>query len=402
MSVRKLINRVDFFSLELSNICNLNCDFCANRLMIREKGAMDLELAKRLIKEVKDTKFCYQIVTNLMGEPLLYKHLFELLKYATKLNQDIFLITNGEGLDEEMTIKLFENSPSRICISYHSNDESSYGHKHSVLTYEQYRKRIFEFIELKFKLDVKISIDVHMISTFNLPHDKFKILDNYEAIGLFKNDWIAFAQFVKKKYRISWKVPDSIYPGANMLLPDFCISIYFFYHLWSNTILPSGTTIIPSVKCPCPSPFNQFNVLWNGDLTLCCFDYDGDLVYDNIKDKSIIDAFNSDKISSIRERFIDSKGLSKKCSYCYGKIVNLDGSEYNPAKRFYKLTTLDKLKKCYFRTYRFLWKVATSRFNYKKLIPYLEMRSWYLRRQYAKYYKRLGNCNNVVEKKEEQ
>jgi MoaA/NifB/PqqE/SkfB family radical SAM enzyme len=351
--------------------------------MAREKGMMDLELAKRLIKEVKNTKFCNEIVTNVMGEPLLYKGLFTLLEYANMLGQKICILTNGETLDEGMSFKLFQFPPAAINISYHVHNDASFSYRQSSLTYEQYKNRILNLIDLKFQLKAKTHIHVNVLSTINKPHDKFKILGNLKDIDLFKNEWITFAKFIRKKHKIFWQIPDTVYPGANELLPGFAVSFYLAYHSWSGSILPSGTKVIPCLNFFCPTPFNQFNVLWNGDLTLCCIDYNGDLVYDNIKNKSIMEAFNSDNIKRIRRNFIEAKNIHKKCLCCYGKIVNSGGSECMNPKILYKLSLLDNLKRDYFILYRLLWQKAFLGFFYRRLILRSKMGEWFQKKYWA-------------------
>lgn len=378
----RLIKKVDFFSLELTNICNLDCDFCANRLMTRKKGMMDLGLAKRIIREVKQTGFCNEITTNVMGEPLLYKDIFELLKYARQLKQDVVLITNGEKLDSQAALNLFKYPPAQFLISYHCGSEKSYSHKNSPSTYEEYRNRIFDFVELKYKLKSNVPIYLYVISTYNMPHDKFRILEDKQEMRSLENEWIDFAKRIKRQYNVSCHTPDAIYPGSNMLLPGFYITLSLFYHLWMKSILPSGTRVIPSQESSCNWPFIQCNVLWNGDLTLCCTDYNGDLAYDNIRDKSIIEAFNSDKAIEIRKNFANAGNIPERCSHCYGKLVDADGLDYNRTKRIYKLTPWENFKRRYFRLYRFFWKITNLGSDYKKLMLYINIHHWWLRKQY--------------------
>lgn len=382
MPEEKVIKKVSFFSLELTNICNLDCDFCANRIMTRKKGTMDLGLAKRIIKEVKQTGFCHEITTNVMGEPLLYKDIFVLLRYARELKQNIVLITNGEKLDKETALRLFEYPPAEFSISYHSGCEKSYRHKNSPSSYEQYRNKIFDFVELKYKLKSEIPIYLQVISTYNMPHDKFSILGDEQELRLFYKEWNDFAKRIKKKYKISCHTPDAIYPGANMLLPGFYINLYFFYHLWLKDLLPSGAKVIPSQNSTCQWPFVQCNVLYNGDLTLCCTDYNGDVVYDNIRDKSIIEAFNSDKAIEIRKNLAAARNIPEKCAYCSGKLVDAQGLGYNQTKRIYKLSSWGNFKRRYFRAYRFIWKITNLGFDYRKIMLYSRTRHLLLRRQY--------------------
>ncbi len=385
MFSRKLIKRVGYFSIELTNICNLDCDFCANRLMTREKGIMDRDLAMRIITELNRTKFCDEITTNVMGEPLLYKNIFVVLKYARELKQNIVLITNGERLDKEVAVRLFEDPPAQFSISYHSGSEKSYIHKNSPSSYEQYKSRIFDFVELKYKLKSMTPIYLNVISTYNMPHERFHILEDEEEMRLFQKDFIDFAKRIKSEYRVSCHTPDAIYPGANMLLPGFYINLYFFYHLWAKELLPLGTKVIPSQNSPCQWPFIQCNVLWNGDLTLCCADFNGELVYDNIRDKSIIEAFNSDKAIETRKNFARAQNIPARCASCSGTLVDSHGLAYNQIKRVYKLSSWNNLKRRYFRCYRFLWKTTNLGFDYKKVMLYFRARNWWLRKWY-KYF----------------
>ncbi len=383
MPVKKTINKVAFFSLELTNICNLDCDFCANRFMTRQKGMMDTDLAKHIIKEVRQTGFCHEITTNVMGEPLLHKDIFVLLKYARGLKQNIVLITNGENLEKEVALRLFEYPPAEISISYHSGCEKSYRHKNSPSSYEEYRNRIFDFVELKYKLKSKTPIYLQVISTYNMPHDKFSILGDEQELRLFYKEWSGFAERIKRKYKIFCHTPDAIYHQANMMLPGFYINLYFYYHLWTNTILPAGAKVIPSQKSTCQWPFVQCNVLWNGDLTLCCIDYNGDLVYGNIRDKNIIEAFNSDKAIDMRKSLAAASNIPQTCAYCSGKLVDSQGlGYYNQVKRVYKLSSWQDFKRRYFRIYRFLWKITNLGFDYRKIMLYSRIRNWLLRRQY--------------------
>ena len=339
-----MIKKVKSFALELTNACNLNCSFCANGLMSREKGMMDTVLAKRLIGEVKDTGFCDIIAANVMGEPLLHKGVFELLEYAAGLGQKVAILTNGEMLDEDMSRRLLEAHPAVVGISYHANSEESFSCRHPSISYAEYKKRICRFIELKFHLGVKTSVYINTISTIDLPHDKFRILDNLEELDSFEAEWTSFAGLLKKKYRIRWNVPGVIYNAA-LLLPGFSVSILKSPHLWSNTILPQGVKAVPCLECQCLCPFEQCNVLWNGDLTLCCIDYNGDLAYDNIAGKGIIEAFNSGRVNAIRKSFINRRGVPVKCTYCTGKLVGPDGSGYSFSKRSPGLSIRDQLKR---------------------------------------------------------
>jgi len=339
--------------------------------MSRKKGFMDLKLAKRLLKEAKETRFCYEIVTNVMGEPLLYKHLFKLLKFAKNIDQKISVVTNGENLNIDISSKLLECSPWMVGVSYHCHDAESFKFKNSKSNnYENYKKNILELIELKYKLKSKTLVGLNIMSTTKMPNEKFKILDNYQDYKTFENEWISLAKKVKKKFNIKWHIPDFLYSGTNMLLPGFWINLKQGYHTWGGNILPSGTKVVPCMKNICLNPFSQFNILWNGDLTLCCIDYNGDLVYDNIRGKSIIEAFNSDRINDIRKNFINKENLHKKCLNCFGDIVNVDGSGFNSDKIFPKFSVSQNCQMFYFQLRRLMWQYPEFNILVRKILAH--------------------------------
>ncbi len=62
--------------IELTNICDFNCIFCAKSIMKRSQGYMDKELAMRLISEVHENNVCEKITFHVMGEPTLHPDFF--------------------------------------------------------------------------------------------------------------------------------------------------------------------------------------------------------------------------------------------------------------------------------------------------------------------------------------
>lgn len=341
MGRARLIKKVKGFNLELTNACNLKCNFCAQQMMKRPQGMMELSLACRLIKEVKDTGFCDKVTTNVMGEPLLYKDIFELLKYAAGLKQKITLLTNGERLDDGVSARLLDYPPAEIGISYHAHNEDSLRQRGAAVSYKEYKNKIEHLIELKFKRRERVVVSVNVISTITRPHDKFSILESLEEISFFGKQWIAFAESLKQKFAIRWPVPRRIYPGGNLLLPGFFVTLYPIYHLWTGAILPEGARVTPSGQGVCLCPFEQFNVLWNGDVTICCLDYNGELVYDSVRGKSIKEAFNSGKIAGIRKNFLIPGRLSSKCRFCLGSVVDKAGAAF--WKKSYPLSSLERI-----------------------------------------------------------
>ena len=114
-------------SLELWNECNAGCLFCrdAKGLIYNinpeqpskgsiSKGKMPPEMAKNIIDQVKDDVLIAVLYTN--GEPLLYKELGELVRFASDRNVMTMISTNGLLFNETNARALLEGDIDFIKI----------------------------------------------------------------------------------------------------------------------------------------------------------------------------------------------------------------------------------------------------------------------------------------------
>jgi radical SAM protein with 4Fe4S-binding SPASM domain len=71
----------------------------------------------------------------------------------------------------------------------------------------------------------------------------------------------------------------------------------------------------------CPHPFTDFGVLWNGDVTLCCMDHDGQLNVGNIRDSSIESIIQNEAAKKLRASMLGHHPLPSVCQTCQAKPV---------------------------------------------------------------------------------
>ena len=117
-------------TLELSNICNLSCKYCINRLIpsvsCRTPGIMTDNAFVRscdLIQKLCDKGTQREIFLNGNGESLLDSKIIERIGIIREImgkDRQIGLSTNGLLIDENMTRKLSASGLSRLDISCHS------------------------------------------------------------------------------------------------------------------------------------------------------------------------------------------------------------------------------------------------------------------------------------------
>jgi MoaA/NifB/PqqE/SkfB family radical SAM enzyme len=114
--------------IELTNRCNRKCEECPyhgkgkDSIFYQESLDLDFELYCKIIDEVAE-KGTKAIKFGFGGEPLLYNHIIEAIKYAKdKGILDVQINTNGDFLDARMCKKLVEAGLDLLILSdYGSN-----------------------------------------------------------------------------------------------------------------------------------------------------------------------------------------------------------------------------------------------------------------------------------------
>jgi len=216
---------------ELTNHCQLSCIMCPHSIMTREKGFMSWEIFKSVIDQCRGyakTMYLHQI-----GEPLLHRDLIQFIDYASEAGIRTSISTNCLLLDKEMTRKILESKLSEITLCLDSLNKEIYEKIRVGSNYEQVIKNITYFILEKKRVQSKIHCQLQMIKvSLNVQEwDKFgSIL--FQADEILKKNYSSFAGNVGKGEKIS-----------------------------------SGFK--------CDKTHNSITINWQGQILVCCRDYDG-------------------------------------------------------------------------------------------------------------------------------
>lgn len=123
MSIEQLFNRareenvLNSVLFELTYGCNLDCTFCYNDLSMTGRR-VSLEQYKATLDELADMAVLYLAFSG--GEPLMYKHFFELGAYAREKGFVIKVKSNGVPLNQRNAERLkAEVDPFIVDLSLH-------------------------------------------------------------------------------------------------------------------------------------------------------------------------------------------------------------------------------------------------------------------------------------------
>ena len=144
-------------SIELWNECNADCVFCRDAKGVIydvnpkgpgviEKGRMPTEMAKDIILQLKDYLVAAVLYTN--GEPLMYKDLPEVIRFASEHKVPTIIASNGILLDDKRARAILEAGLDMIKIQLSGFYQETYSVQIRKGNVEQLKENIRNFARL--------------------------------------------------------------------------------------------------------------------------------------------------------------------------------------------------------------------------------------------------------------
>ena len=330
------------FYLELTNKCNFHCEFCPSDSQTRLHGYMEMSLVKKVLDEISQKKIVPTINLHLMGEPTLHPKLNEILAYAKSKNLKVALTTNGSTMVKKRVPKLLDNISGSIVASLMTPTEETYKIRGEVgLSWDRYvdnfRLLIQEHLKKILrgdKIDYEIIFRV-MVSNEN-KKGTAKVLESPKSIEENYDEWSKFTENTEKELGLTpfnrQKInSDKIFA----LLGDGTAEVSYYLQrnikiqFWraftfANTRVSDDYKLEPEKKTQfCPHPFKDFGVLWNGDVSLCCLDYDATLKVGNVNDHSVEEVLKSEASNKLRASMYGLEKLHPTCVKCQSRPIEI-------------------------------------------------------------------------------
>ncbi|MFW6149154.1 MAG: SPASM domain-containing protein [Atribacterota bacterium] len=265
--------------IEPTNFCNLNCHYCpTQKQSSRKKGYMKFDLFQKIVNEASEIGVA-KVDLYLHGESLLHPQFVEMLRYIKSKNLSVNIDTNGMLFTSKKIKDILHSGLDRT----DSFTFSLYGYSKQVnerlmdgVNHEKVIKNIHDFLKLRKKYEM--CGPVIRTIFYTVPENK----DEKEK---FVEYWREIVDIVIVS-RISKSFSE--YKGEKI------------------------TT--PLRKKNCWILWNRMTIFWNGDVTFCGCDVDGDYVLGNLKEQSIKEIWNSKKLLAIKK--IHKKKQFQKIPLC--------------------------------------------------------------------------------------
>ena len=275
--------------IELSNICNDECIFCANRKMKRKKGYMDFGLLTSILNQAYDNG-CHEVGFYATGEPLVYPKLSEAVKLAKDIGYTYtYITTNGALLTEEKMISLFDAGLDSIKFSINAYDRDTYKLIHGRDDFDKVINNLKMVSEYRKKNNLKFRLFISFVIT-KFTQDK---TDYFKAEYSKYCDEILFVEVLNQA-----GLNSEIHP---LLTCD---------HKDKNIVC--GTQNIP-----CARIFNGISITYEGYLSACCVDFENQLIIADLNKVPLAEAWVCEKYQKLRQAHLDKKVKGTMCQNCF-------------------------------------------------------------------------------------
>ncbi|MCE5195453.1 MAG: radical SAM protein [Nitrospiraceae bacterium] len=315
--------------IELTNVCDFNCVFCPKSEMKRPYGYMETEFAKNIISELASNNICEKITFHVMGEPTLHRDFLKILSHAQNQKMKVGLTTNGSSLSKVTGEKLQEYNLYQIDISLQTPDEQSFAlRKAGNITFENYLNGIFSFFNEYHKKNSGTIFKFRFLNTrFRNKHmekktGSLKVMSStrelrdtfnywagkiYDSLGIARDKKEKFLERIENLVSYKWNVVE-IYP--NVFFETYVLDD------WGHAF--SDTKIHDAWGGYCFGMRDHFAILHNGDVTLCCMDFDGRTAIGNLHKSSLKEILSSVRLGEIMKGFKKFRFVHPYCKRCMG------------------------------------------------------------------------------------
>lgn len=263
--------------LEISNLCNLKCNFCPGTKRPGRRLSVE-EFSKLLPKLRPYTDFLY---FHLMGEPLCHPDLETFLFLAGEAGFKVILTTNGTLLRKQKEILVQAPALHKINISLHafeSNDLS--------IPFEQYLDDCFSFGKA---VNGKKIVVYRLWNQGGADELNASILNRMKLF--FSDPWV--------NERQGTRIADRTYIEHGDKFD------------WPDLSAPEGNR-----KVFCYGLRDQLGVLCDGTVVPCCLDHEGDLALGNLFETNLDTILTSERAQNIYNGFTKREAMEPLCRRC--------------------------------------------------------------------------------------
>lgn len=318
---------IDRCYIEITNTCNLNCDFCPKHH--RRKRQLSAGEFNLLTDRVRGkVSFLY---FHLMGEPLLHPLLPQFIRTANEKGFKTVLTSNGTLLHR--CLPLLEALPHKIQLSLHSHESNARGElagymqevmQFSVLAAEKGTCMVLRLWNQggrdKENEEVMRLIEQYVPKPWKERPDGFRLSDHLYLEFDRKFEWPTAGEKSEENLKDESEKESGDESEKN-LKNESEENLKDESEKESENGLGEKSSKKEKKQLFCKALIKQIGVLSDGSLVPCCLDHDGDVVLGNLLHQSLEEILASPRAQALVEGFKHHTASEKLCQNCESALA---------------------------------------------------------------------------------
>lgn len=277
--------------VEITNICNLKCNFCPSSSLSRTLKFMDQSAFEHILKEIKP--YTDHIYFHLMGEPFLNKNLDVFLDLAEANQLRVNITTNGTLIKKAKGKLLPKRALRQVNISLHSFEANEINKD-----LDTYMNDIVDFInEATEQTEI-----ICAIRLWNMDTEELK------ASNQLNNDILSK---LEEKLQLDVRISEELQHKNNLKLKD-----RVYLNMAEKFEWPDMDRDIIDENVFCYGLRDQIGILVDGTVVPCCLDSEGKIPLGNIFESKLEDILNSDRAVAMYDGFSRRCAVEELCKRC--------------------------------------------------------------------------------------
>jgi MoaA/NifB/PqqE/SkfB family radical SAM enzyme len=287
------------FGVETTASCNAACPFCPlhgpDAAMHRKKGVMDMQLFEKVLEQLVEHRNRLGVVfLNVCGEPLLDPQVTRRLKLIGEADMGEFvnMQTNGQLLTQEYGEAILAARIDKVTLGFDGSSREVYEQHRVRCSYDRVLENTRRFLAARDQLRSDTRLVVKYVLTRENRHEE----ESARAL------WAQYLSLKKDRFVVT--------PSEN----------------WATACIDQGGQVLKTAGPPggrlrhCPLLFYTMNILYDGSVPACCWDYNLDVAGGALGDAnndSLLEIWRGEAFEKLRERHRagDFAGL-ERCKLC--------------------------------------------------------------------------------------
>lgn len=276
--------------LEPTSVCNLRCPMCPQAIdaVKGDTGYLDLDLFRKIVDDARG--YIREINLFFRGEPLLHKHLPEILRYGRSKGVRLHVNTNATILNEQRARMLIEDGASKVTISFDGPNKEQYEKMRKGAKYEKTLENVRQFLGLVAEYRKNGWKTPYTVMQVILPYDPQSPGPNVPKhmkdvfAGLPVDEW------------------DPLWP-----------------HGWAGVMQENETVQAQPYGenyHPCNWLWKSMAIYWDGRVASCCADFSSDQIIGDVKTQSLREIWNGPGMVKLRTLQVEAR--YKEAPLCSG------------------------------------------------------------------------------------